>query len=232
MSRSVRHSLIFAVIAVVIGGAVCLFLPEIMVKKLPDYLQTHMVPFLHIESAEYKKSPPELILHEVRLSDPEGFDGTDAFRVDRINVTFERNPFWGDIQITNITFHRVRGEYKVRGKANNFAILLQRLMERKGQTPRGLLAKPATLQEMTIYRSSVQNEKATSYIPLADRDYAPTGALTDAVPLQNIIADTLGTMIQHEQEAVAVLEVQEIKEKTKGLLKSLGDSVKEYLTTP
>lgn len=232
MTRSVRFLLVFVILAVMIGGAAFMALPGWAVKKLPEYLQMEFVPFLQIESAEFKKSPPELILHKVRLNDPQGFDGNDAFRIDRINVVFEKSPLWGDIHMTNITFHNVRGEYKERGQANNFAILLQRLMERKGETARGVLARPATLKQMTIYRSSVQNEDASSFIPLEDKDYQPTGALTGSVPLQNVIADALGAMIQHEQEAVDLLEVKEIKEKTKGFMKSIGDSVKEYLTTP
>lgn len=232
MKRPIFLVLIAVIVLALIGGLAVSRAQKKAVQNLPDYLQAHMVPFLHIDSVEMKKEPLELVLHNVVLKDPDGFNGGDAFRIDRVNVAFDRNPFWNDIHINTITFHRVRGEFKTRGQANNFAILLQQLMERKGQTPRGLLAKPTTLKQMTIYRSSIQSEDASAFIPLADYDYAPTGALTDTVPLQHVIADVLGAMIQHEQKAVDLLEVKEIKEKTKDMLKSFGDSVKEYLTTP
>lgn len=232
MTRSIRLVLL-VIAAAIIVGILCLSMwQKKAVQNLPDYLQTHLVPFLQIDSVEMKKEPPELVLHKVSLKDPDGFGGGDAFRIDRINIAFDRKPFYNDIYINAITFHRVRGEFKTRGQANNFAILLQQLMERKGQTPRGLLARPTTLKQMSIYRSSIQSEDASAFIPLADNDYAPTGALTDTVPLQHVIVDVLGAMIQHEQQAVNLLEVKEIKEKTKDMLKSFGDSVKEYLTTP
>lgn len=218
-------------ITVLVAISVCLLLPGLVAKQAPAYIKTHMASFIEIEKAEFKHSPPELILHKVRLQDPQGFGGGDALRIDRVNVTFAGYGL-RPIEISALTFHNVRGEYKKRDEANNFAILLQQLMERKGETPRGVLAFKTKLDHMAIYRSSVQSEDASALIPLADKEFKPTGALENIVPLQYVIADALGAVIVHEQEAADLLTVEQIKEKTRGLVQSIGDAVKEYLTTP
>lgn len=230
MTRSVRYMLISFALVILIGAAIAT-LPGILVKKVPDYLNTHMASFLIVEEASFTRSPPELVLHKVRLKDPAVFGEGDAMRIDRINVVFKDYSF-NPMQIASITFHHVRGEYKKRDKANNFAMLLQMLMERKGETPRGLMAQKASLSAMTVYRSSVQNEDGSVAIPLADKEFEPTGAMTEAVPLQHVIADVLGAVIQHEQEAVELLTVENIKEKTKGVVKSISDAFMDYLTKP
>lgn len=231
MIRFFKVVLAVLAVVVVVLALVLWRAPHMLAASAPDYLTKAIGPYLVIEDAYFIHSPPEMVFEKIHLKNPKAFGGGDAMQIDRINVTFKSRAI-SPMQIDAVTLHGVRGEFRMREGVTNFDVMLKVLMDKKSDTPRGFLARKAELGRVAMHRTSIQNEGGGNVVALEDVELNPTGRMKDPVTLQHIITDVLGAAIVHEKGAVGYLAVENIKDKTRKAVKSIGEAVKDFLSTP
>lgn len=222
---------VMALGAVAFGVALWVYTPTLFARAVPRFLNERIASFIVVDQAEFTRSPPELILSGVHLQNPAAFGAGDAVTIGRVNVVFDdysRSPY----HIHSLTFQQIAGKQIIRDGHDNFSALHDILMDRKLQTPRGELARKVVLKNFILHDVRVTNEAGTVTTPLAEKRLTPQGAMANQPPLQTVIVDVLGTILEQQQSGTTVLAVEDLADKAGKTVRSIGDSLKEFLTTP
>ncbi len=229
-----KHSAKFAVIALVLVVAAAgayITLPNMWAKAVPGFLNKNIGSFLVVDHSEFVQSPPELILTNVHLKNPAEFGTGDAITIGQINVVFnkyQRNP----MDIKTITVQKVSGKQLVRDNVDNFKVIHKMLMDKKVQTPRGTMANTVVLGRFIIHDVRTESADGTIKTALSDKSLTPVSAMANNPPLQNVIVDILGTVIEQQQAGVTPPVIEDLKNEATKTIQSIGDSIKSFLTTP
>lgn len=230
MSSLSKKILLPLFIVLVIGG-VYLILPNLWANSVPRVLNRDIGSFLVIDQSDFSRSPPELILTDVHLVNPEAFGSGDAITIEKINVVFDdysHSPY----HIKSITAQHINGKFIARDGRDNFTEIHKLLMDRKIQTPRGEMAKTVTLKKFIIHDTKVSSEDGKTVTQLGDKSLTPQGDMANNPALQNVIIDTLGTIIEQQQNGANLMAVDDLATKAKETVKSIGDSIKGFLNSP
>lgn len=213
---------------IILAAAGYYFAPVLWAKSVPGFLNKNIASFIVVDDAQFSRSPPELILTNVHLQNPAQFGLDDAITIGKINIVFDdysHSPY----HINSVTVQHIRGKYIEREDTDNFSILHAALMDKKIQTPRDELAKKVILKKFVIHDASVTSEDGKTILPLPQKSLTP---IENEMVLQKVIIDVLGTVIEQQKTGTVPLAVNSLAGKAEETLKSIGESLKNYLTTP
>jgi len=231
MSRPLKIILSVLVIAIAVLAAGYCLVPNIWAKSVPGFLNEKISPYIVVDQAEFTHSPAELVLTGVHLKNAPQFGEGDAITIGKINVVFDdysRSPY----HINSITVQQVSGKYIARENTDNFTVLHKDIVDNLIETPRGELAKKASLKSFIIHDIRLANEDGSIITPLAEKRLTPQGAMANQPVLRDVIVNVLGTVIEQQQGGTVVLTVNNVTGKAEEVVKSIGDSIKSFLTTP
>lgn len=214
-----------AIIALGLIAIAALFLlPPLWARAAPQFLHENIGPFLVVDKAEFSRSPPELILTGVHLLNRAEFGAGDAVSIGHINVVFN-NYNLNSPSIKLVTVKEIRGRLIKRGGTDNLEFLHAQLMDRKFQTPRGKMAEPVKMGSLIIHDSIVQSEDGTIVTPLTDKKMTPAQEMAQSPPLQKVIIDILGTVIEQQQAGTKVIVLENTKDKA---IDELGKAAEKF----
>lgn len=231
MSRLLKILIVVVLCGVLLTGALYWLAPAYIARVAPTYLQQQIGPVLAIGEARFEHHPPRLVLEKIRLKTPPYADANDAIRIDRIVVTFAGYGIAPAV-IRTVDVEGVRGAYAKDAATDNFALVMQELMRKKEETPRGFMLGKAVVKQVSFYRTSIQTQDGSVVVPLEDVELAPTGKMTGPVSFQHITTDILGAVVAHQQRSVSYLVTENLREKTRRAVRSVGEAVMDYLSTP
>jgi hypothetical protein len=229
MSRSFK--IIIVLLIVILGAGFYLAAPGMFAAAVPDYLNKNIGSFLVVDHSDFSRSPPELVLTGIHLKNPGEFGDGDAVTIGQANIVFNNyshNPY----SIKSITLQNIHGKQIVKGDTDNLTAVHSLLMDRKYQTPHGLMASPVVLGTFATHNASVTNEQGTIITPLKDKNLTPVGAMADNPPLQNVIVDVLGTIVEQQQAGTDSLAMKSMADKATETIKEIGSSMKSFFSGP
>jgi hypothetical protein len=229
MSRSFK---IFSVLLIVVIGGVAFYMaPNMFASAVPDYLNKNIGSFLVIDQSDFSRSPPELVLKGIHLKNPGEFGAGDAVTIGQADIVFSdysHDPY----NIKSITLQNIQGKQILRNDTDNLTAVHSLLMDRKYQTPHGQMAIPVNLGVFITHNASVTSEDGKNATPLRDKNLTPIGTMADHPPLQNVIVDVLGSVVEQQQEGTNRLAVKDLADKATETIKNIGSSMKSFFSAP
>jgi hypothetical protein len=229
MSRPLK--IIIVLLIVIFGVGLYISAPGMFAAAVPDYLNKNIGSFLVIDKSDFSRSPPELILTGIHLKNPGEFGDGDAVTIGQANIIFNNyghNPY----SIKSITVQNIHGKQIVRGDTDNLTAVHSLLMDRKYQTPHGLMASPVVLDKFITHNADVSSADGKVVTPLNDKNLTPVGAMAQNPPMQNVIVDVLGTIVEQQQAGTESIAMKGLADKAAETIKNIGSSMKSFLSGP